>query len=282
MHVRAVCWWVTLAMTIAACGGRQVPASTGASDSATSSGTAGSAPTGLALGVATTPARAIPASRSPNAFPHEKHRSLPCQRCHTAVPGHTAHTTVACSSCHAPVPVTGPAPTPDQCAACHHSETQSRPCVTCHAPDTLGTMTLTLDWQLSVWPTARQRVVNFDHRWHKSQPCAACHTNRPAMLPTRPCASCHVHHEGQVDCRACHHSPPVGVHTIAIHASGTSGCAGSGCHQNPPVKVATLSRDECLICHADRANHQPGKVCAQCHLPQPGRDSQGGKEPDLR
>lgn len=279
--MRAVVGWLTLAVAIAACGGQQMPASKPASDSAASLDTAGSSSFGLAAKAASTPAQAILASRSPNAFPHEKHQSLPCQRCHTAVPGHAAHTTVACTSCHARVPATGPVPTPAQCADCHHSETQSRLCVACHAPDTLGTMALTLNWKLSVWPTARQRVVNFDHRQHKSQPCAVCHTNRPAMLPARPCASCHVHHEGQVDCRACHHSPPAGAHTIAIHA-GSNGCAGSGCHQDPPVKVAILSRDECLICHADRVNHQPGKDCALCHLPQPGRGSPGGKEPDPR
>lgn len=283
MSVRAVSWCLTLALAVAACGGSPQPAAKSASDSAggahAADSTAAAATTLAAAPAAPAAARAIPASQSPRgAFPHEKHRGLPCQRCHAAVPGHTMHANIACSACHAPVPVTGPVPTPDQCAACHHSETQSRSCTTCHAPSTVGALTLTQTWKLSVWPAPRPRQLNFDHRWHTSQPCAACHTNRPAMVPTRPCASCHVHHEGQVDCRNCHQTPPAGAHTIAIHASPT-GCAGSGCHQNPPVTVATLSRNECLVCHADRANHQPGKVCSTCHMLAPAQGPPGGKEP---
>lgn len=279
MHVRAVSWW--LALAVAACGGQQPPASKAASDSTTGVDFSASTTPGFVAKAAATRAQAIPASRTPNAFPHEKHRSLACQRCHVAVPGHTVHTNVACLSCHAPVPVTGPAPTPDQCAACHHGETQSRTCATCHAAGPVGVMTLNLSWKLSVWLAPRQRDVSFDHAWHTSLQCTACHTNRPAMVPTQPCASCHLHHEGQIDCRTCHHSPPAGLHTIAIHTAPT-GCAGSGCHQNPPVKVATLSRDECLVCHADRVNHQPGKVCATCHMLAPAQGPPGGKEPVSR
>ncbi|MGH7668138.1 MAG: hypothetical protein ACRENQ_01490 [Gemmatimonadaceae bacterium] len=191
------------------------------------------------------------------------------------------HTNVECTSCHAPVLASGSPPTPDQCAACHHGPAQMRTCTTCHIPSTFGPMTLHVTWKLSVWPAPRPRDVPFDHAWHKGVKCQSCHTDPPAMLPARECASCHVHHEGKVDCRVCHRPPSAAVHSVAIHSAAT-GCAGSGCHQSPPVHVANLSRDECLVCHADRANHQPGKVCATCHMIPPNRPASGGKEPDPR
>ncbi len=286
MQVRAVGWWLTLAIAAAACGGRTPPAAGSASDSAVAKVNAlvASAALPVKLHVAADtapPAPAVPAGFTKNGFPHDRHRALKCQRCHTSVPGHTVHTNVECTSCHAPVPASGPLPTPDQCQACHHGPAQTRACTTCHTPSTFGTMTLHVTWKLSVWPTPRQRDVSFNHTWHTSLACQSCHTNAPVMLPTRECASCHVHHEGNVDCRNCHRTPPAGAHNIAVHATAT-GCTGSGCHQSPPVHVANLSRDECLVCHADRVNHQPGKVCATCHMVPPSRPAPAGKEPDPR
>ncbi len=273
-------WLLTAAVAVTACGGPQRPAVDTSKPAAAAESAAASPDTTAASDTTAAPARAtfVEAGSGPNAFRHEKHRELKCQRCHTAVPGHSMHSAIACTSCHAPVPVTGPVPTAAQCAACHHAQTQSFACTTCHDAKSRGALDLTVTWQLSVWPQPRQRTVHFDHAWHTSQDCTTCHVNRPAMVPTRACGSCHQHHDGKADCRICHRSPPPGVHTLAVH----NGCAGSGCHQSPPVRVATLSRNECLLCHADRVNHEPGRACAECHMLQSGGASAAGKEPEPR
>ena len=274
--------WVALVLAVTACGGSGQSSAAGtATDTAAraESGRA-AADTGSSAGAADSKvvlARAVRPPQGPNAFRHEKHRELPCQRCHASVPGHSMHAKLGCPACHAPVPVTGPVPTPAECASCHHAATQPRACTSCHDSTSRRPLAVTLNWKLSVWPAPRPRTLTFDHGWHTSLQCTACHTDRPAMVPAQPCASCHVHHEGKVDCRVCHRTPPAGVHTVAAHG----GCAGSGCHQSPPVKVATVSRDECLLCHPDRVNHEPGRACAQCHMLQParGQGPQVGKEP---
>lgn len=219
-------------------------------------------------------ARAASLASAPGGFPHARHRALPCTRCHTSVPGHATHANVACTSCHARVPAAGPVPTSAQCGACHHAATRGRPCATCHDPTKRGALPLKVTWKLSVWSAPRERDLSFDHRWHTSLQCGACHRKRPSLLPDRACGSCHVHHEGRADCRSCHKSPPAGVHTVAAH----NGCAGSGCHQSPPVRVATLSRAECLLCHPDRVNHQPGQACARCHMLETTRGPPAGEE----
>lgn len=272
-------WLLAAAAVVAACGGSQRPAADTAQHPAPS---VSAAVRDTAADTTASAGRAIPAvlesGRGPNAFRHEKHRELRCQRCHASVPGHTMHENIACTSCHAPVPATGPVPTPEQCAACHHAPGQTYACASCHDSTSRGALDLTVTWQLSVWRAPRQREVRFDHAWHTSQVCTTCHVNSPAMVPTRTCGSCHQHHDGNADCRVCHRSPPAGVHTAAVHG----GCAGSGCHQSPPVRVATLSRTECLLCHADRVNHQPGRACAVCHMLQPSSASAVGREPEPR
>ncbi len=274
--------WLALATVTAACGGDALPpAPTATTDSVAVARILATAPLGGSTrpsSVAATPADSASkaAPLSPTAFRHEKHRGLVCQRCHPAVPGHARHTNVACTSCHPAVPVTGPAPGPAECGGCHHAAVQGRACTSCHDPTARGTLALQRSWDLSVWGAPRLRDVKFDHRWHEARPCGACHTDRPSLVSTRACASCHEHHEGRADCRICHVAPPVGVHTLAAH----QGCAGQGCHRDPPVRKATLSRDECLLCHADRERHQPGRACAQCHMPQAAaRAPPAGREP---
>ncbi len=285
MSARVTGWWLAAALALAACGKPAPKASTAAGSTAaaaagssTAAAPAGSTSTAPAQPAASPRSQLAAGGTGPYAFRHEKHRGLQCQRCHTNVPGHAMHSKIACTSCHAPVPVTGPIPTADQCAGCHHAAAQPIACVACHDSASRGALTVHVQWKLSVWNAPRTRDVHFDHNWHKSLQCTDCHTNRPQMVPTRACGSCHQHHDGQADCRICHRSPPPGAHTVAAH----NGCEASGCHQSPPVKVATLSRDECLLCHADRVNHEPGRACAQCHMLQTLRGSGAAKEPEPR
>ncbi len=232
--MRVVSWWLMLAVAVLSCSRAPEQAAPDSAMHASADSTAvdsSAAPSrsGAVSSIALTRAPPVAVSLGPYSFRHEKHRSLQCQRCHAAVPGHTVHTNVACTSCHAPVPATGPPPKADECAACHHANTQGRPCMSCHAATTTrAPLTLDLQWKLSVWPTPRQRSVTFEHGWHTSLQCTDCHINQPQLVPTKACGSCHVHHEGQANCRTCHQSPPTGVHTNAAH----NGCAGSGCHQN--------------------------------------------------
>jgi len=275
---------VAAAIAVGACGTRPRPANSGGPGT-TATGAAAAESAAVQPNAAATPATARtvqPAAlvepSGPNAFHHEKHREVKCVRCHSMVPGHDVHANVGCAACHAPVPVTGPVPTPAECAGCHHAATQPLGCGTCHDAASHGALTLAVQWKFSVWPSPRQREVHFDHGWHTTLQCADCHTTRPEMVPTKACGSCHQHHDGQADCRICHRSPPAGVHTAAAH----EGCTGSGCHQNPPVTVATLSRNECLLCHPDRVDHQPGRPCAQCHMMQTGRGAPPGRASELQ
>lgn len=266
MSGRAVFRVMALALVLAGCGrapepGAGAASDTTAADSSAAQDTTAAGTTAQLTAVALS--RPVDVGVGPYAFRHERHRTLACSRCHTSVAGHAAHSNIACSDCHAPVPAAGPAPTPADCATCHHANSQQRACVSCHAvPSAPAAKTLQVTWKLSVWPAPRTRDVRFDHAWHTSLQCTDCHVNQPQMVPTRECGACHEHHDGKPDCRSCHPSPPVGAHTVAAH----NGCAGSGCHQNPPVTTATVSRNECLLCHADRVEHEPGKDCARCHL----------------
>lgn len=286
MSARVRRWWLAAAAlaALAACGKPAPKADTSgvtANAAAVKSAkvdTSKAAADTMAQPMATPVSAAAAGGTGPYAFRHEKHRALKCQRCHTNVPGHAMHSKIACTSCHARVPVTGPIPTSDQCAACHHAAAQPIACVACHDSASRGAPTVHVTWKFSVWAAPRTRDVHFDHNWHKSLQCTDCHTNRPQMVPTRACGSCHQHHDGQADCRTCHRSPPPGAHTVAAH----DGCAASGCHQSPPVTVATLSRNECLLCHADRVNHEPGRACAQCHMLKSARGSGAAKEPEPR
>jgi c(7)-type cytochrome triheme protein len=101
----------------------------------------------------------------------------------------------------------------------------------------------------------------FAHPWklggkHAEVLCAACHTGGP-MKPTT-CRGCHGIAESGVpmagmQCKECHRKEQV-VKPLAR-------C--STCHA--PHAWSIEGRDRCLTCHGDRAQHNPGPPCAQCH-----------------
>jgi hypothetical protein len=122
----------------------------------------------------------------------------------------------------------------------------------------------------------------FAHPWrlggrHAEVLCGACHTGGPlkgvtcrgchnipasgAPMAAMPCGQCHLKEQQLrplVDCKTCH-ATLTGLHQAATHAA--AGCAT--CHV--PHRWLPEPRQQCLDCHGDKAEHNPGPPCAKCH-----------------
>ena len=127
-----------------------------------------------------------------------------------------------------------------------------------------------------------EATAAFAHPWklggkHAEVLCGTCHTGGPmkpatcrgchgiadsgAPMAAMQCKECHLK-EQQVkplaSCATCH--PAVaGLHKKQPHKD--AGCVA--CHA--PHAWSIEGRDRCLTCHGDRAQHNPGPPCAQCH-----------------
>ena len=123
----------------------------------------------------------------------------------------------------------------------------------------------------------------FAHPWkldgkHAQILCGACHTGGPAKPPTcrgchglpasgvpmgsLQCKECHLKEQQLqplVKCQACHASLG-GLHKSAPHTD--AGC--TACHL--PHGWSPEPRTQCLTCHADKAQHNAGPACADCHV----------------
>jgi c(7)-type cytochrome triheme protein len=122
----------------------------------------------------------------------------------------------------------------------------------------------------------------FAHPWklagkHAAIKCSSCHTGGSAKPAS--CRGCHKIGEpgapmASLACNQCHqkdqqvkplancttcHAQRGGLHKAATHAG--AGC--TTCHS--PHAWAPAARETCLTCHADRAPHNPGQACSQCH-----------------
>jgi c(7)-type cytochrome triheme protein len=121
----------------------------------------------------------------------------------------------------------------------------------------------------------------FAHPWklggkHAEIRCGECHSGGPAKPAT--CAGCHRHPTAGpmsgMACKECHrqeqqvkplvgcgscHADLAGLHRKKEHRE--SGCAA--CHA--PHTWSAEPRKSCLACHADKAQHNPGPPCAECH-----------------
>jgi hypothetical protein len=186
-------------------------------------------------------------------FRHAQHERLSCLECHGA---RDRHRTVTVR-------------TPRDCAACHHDPRRGYACASCHDADLLpeGAPHSTT-MRLSVWQEARQRTLPFDHSTHAVLACRDCHTAPVTAAVQRSCASCHTeHHRAEAECVTCHVTPPPEAHPREAHL----GCAGAGCHTPREVEVPLASRTLCLACHAEQRDHEPGGVCAACHMVTPHR-----------
>jgi NapC/NirT cytochrome c family protein len=182
-------------------------------------------------------------------FDHREHRDLECTDCH------------ASRNTHGEVTLESRA----QCLDCHHSRRVAATaggCARCHARGEISAP-LALEVAMSIRGQRTARRVGFDHDDHASQACATCHTGGAAMRVQRTCASCHEsHHTPAADCTRCHGTGAKEAHARDVH---TRGCAGSGCHEQQQYGAMTQGRNTCLACHANMADHRPGRACAACH-----------------
>jgi len=188
---------------------------------------------------------------------------------------HAQHEGVSCGDCHSGGETHGEASvsTISDCRSCHHeTSSEAASCESCHAPedgpDTVYPRTQAM--QLDVGVDDPARVFQFPHGQHVQLDCASCHSEGLALTPPDDldCQSCHEdHHEPTTDCAACHQAAPVSAHPPSeAHVT----CSGAGCHTDVPFDGVPRTRPFCLGCHQDLRDHEPGRVCADCHtLPEP-------------
>ena len=198
-------------------------------------------------------------------FPHGPHRRLECRECHASLPNHATHGRVECTDCH-PVPqeaVRAPVPSQTECLTCHHVRQGAVPCATCHEPgEVAGERTVSTPVRMAAWDAPRPRDLTFDHQWHDTLTCNACHEASITNAPVTECRSCHEsHHVADAVCARCHQPAQQGVHGDAVH----QGCGGAGCHANQVVLRLPPSRPLCASCHPAQVDHEPGGDCASCH-----------------
>jgi hypothetical protein len=192
---------------------------------------------------------------------------LPSQAVDTTTFSHAKHKAVECKSCHNSDRTHGEVTIkqPAGCLACHHGSTQKAACTTCHR--SLTTRDREVSVTMSVWTTARSRVLRFAHDRHARVDCKTCHTTPTALAAEKSCASCHGEHHGVASsCASCHPAIPTTEQPhhprIATHA----GCGGGGCHTDAAVLSLPPTRNVCVACHREQVTHKSGGDCAACHL----------------
>lgn len=191
-----------------------------------------------------------------SSFRHDRHEAFECLDCHSMDGGHGALRVQDVGDCR----------------ACHHvPERVERACEDCHEAEELGPMVFsgTRIFDLSVQPSAVTRSVDFTHRPHEARPCRECHVGGPTLAaPDLDCGSCHEEHHVETSsaCMTCHRPAPEGAHTLTVHET----CSGSGCHVDPPFAASPPTRVGCMWCHDDKADHEVGTSCVECHLQSTG------------
>jgi c(7)-type cytochrome triheme protein len=128
----------------------------------------------------------------------------------------------------------------------------------------------------------QEATASFAHPWklggkHAEILCGTCHTGEPMKPAT--CRGCHeIGDSGTpmaaMECKECHqkeqqvkplvscancHPAVAGLHKQQPHKE--AGCVA--CHA--PHAWSVEGRDRCLTCHGDKAQHNPGPPCAECH-----------------
>jgi hypothetical protein len=188
-------------------------------------------------------------ARADTAFRHAAHRSLACTKCHASGGDHPGILIKSRADCR----------------SCHHAAANVDKCATCHATDARASRVFAEVRTFSLpGGASRDRDLPFHHDLHEGIACASCHATTPERSARAvDCDGCHAdHHREGAACRTCHtQTPPASAHTLEVHA----GCAGSGCHADATFAAVPRARASCLVCHADHADHKPGKECATCH-----------------
>lgn len=203
------------------------------------------------------------------------HASIPdkaCETCHYSgnpqwiqvkeTAGHKAHAegqNIACQTCHG-LRLHEFRPTTEICIACHadHVSGQAKAikvpkmqdlhCVECH------------EFLRDDSPLRPTRET-----------CLGCHQKTPSESVVFPeqapmkwdCRQCHKPHDKAnpvVDCIGCHNtSKTEGLHGKKTHSQARC----KDCHR--PHEWTVTTRKPCLACHQDKAAHNAGTNCADCH-----------------
>jgi class III cytochrome C family protein len=191
--------------------------------------------------------RAIPVTQvaGVSTFNHAPHRNLDCALCH------------GFERRHGEVRLRSSA----DCAACHHQGRSATPCETCHAKRTLAfSRTEAVQVALSVWDAPKTRDLPFPHARHSGLPCNSCHA-KGGERAQADCAKCHeAHHAAGTQCTICHAAPPADAHDADVHEAECTDC-----HAKGPQRSKPDTRAFCLTCHRGQVDHNPGKICADCH-----------------
>lgn len=192
-------------------------------------------------------------------FSHRQHADLPCLHCHDSRDGHGELVI----------------DTEAECTACHHGTVVRRECAACHEAGELGGIPYGRSTVLEMSVGTVERSLPFDHADHDGLVCSDCHAGPPALDASGvACADCHEeHHRPEASCRSCHAVAPDRSHDRQVHLT----CSGAGCHEPAPVTAAERTRETCLACHRELADHRPGEVCQKCHLLPPARPEGGGE-----
>jgi hypothetical protein len=186
-------------------------------------------------------------------FNHGQHMNVECASCHDSANTHGA---VAISSFA-------------ECRSCHHTGAVAQTCTRCHDRRELVQPFRRVERMQIANAAPTTRALSFDHRLHETEACSACHAPGPAQSAAGvTCNSCHEqHHRTDTNCRACHVTPRDAAHTTAAHRT----CTGAGCHTPAPFQGVPRTRQLCLSCHQQLADHYPNRNCVDCHALPPGR-----------
>lgn len=190
-------------------------------------------------------------------FEHTEHRSLPCGTCHATSVHHGAMKVAKT----------------EDCRSCHHTARAGVSCLYCHDRTEVAAVRTRIRHRFALQLGALDhpvRDIPFDHGKHVRFECRTCHTQGLALVAGgESCSGCHdAHHQPTSDCMECHTMFMLGAHTREAHL----GCEGAGCHYGLPASIRAVPRTRqfCLVCHQDRADHEPGGNCGLCHvLPEP-------------
>jgi len=215
-----------------------------------------------------------------------------CKNCH---PGKTT-TGATCWSCHTPGQDM-PAPTDENCVACHGSTPHlgaNSACTSCHSTSP----TPHHDDIDQKAPTCTDCHQHEGKQSHDGQPCTACHgTDTHPSFPVVPaaCNTCHPaeRFNGVGACTTCHSGNQAfngqidnDIHDATLpdapisassctschpgkqkHAGGSAGCLD--CHPDAtPFHHGTATSPgfkDCVSCHGQKPQHGSGLPCTDCH-----------------
>lgn len=195
-----------------------------------------------------------------------------CEKCHYSgdpqwvqvenTAGHQTHAegqNIACQTCHG--------------MRLHSFRPSTEICVACHADHVAGQeKAIKVDQMRDMHCVECHPFLREDSPMRPTrETCLSCHQKLPDQTVVFPddgamawdCRECHKPHDKAnpvVDCLSCHTTvKQEGLHAAKTHSE--SRC--KTCHK--PHEWTVKTREQCLTCHQDKVDHNPGGMCADCH-----------------